>query len=395
LPRGWFRQFAVFLLPLPSERERKQMDGEDAESRQFKVLVKNTFLDVEVPKAPDLARARTAPPPSRPSHEPLPFFSDDRTHDDSDEDHLDSLPEVSPPLELGRDTTYDDWQKAEYWTEEQWENKELWDWGADIPHPPTDLGLPQVHGGMMYPAVQMVPVMVPVVSHIGGDVGATMPGAAGSKQSESGGAQWPPPPPVAHAPTTVTSGSSTLDAKPPATGPRSSGGEPVPASNETSRGGPPALPQPQTLTRAFSVTSGFYRVYWTVDARKLRANDKQAVSPPFQLSFGDHFPNVAFKMMIYPKIVNDSKGGASFKKARGRGFVQLKCEAELFDVAAPVNFRIAIGSKETLQEPRGPVCHNFSASAVCGLRKEEEEWDFAAVVDQESMTFVVCLEIVK
>jgi len=32
--------------------------------------------------------------------------------------------------------------------------------------------------------------------------------------------------------------------------------------------------------------------------------------------------------------------------------------------------------------------------AVCGLDKHEEEWDFQTVVDPETMTFVVCLEIV-
>jgi len=157
---------------------------------------------------------------------------------------------------------------------------------------------------------------------------------------------------------------------------------------------PPPAPQPQTLTRAFSVNSGFCRVHWTVDARKLRGNDKQAVSPPFELSFGPHFPQITFKMMIYPKATNDSKGGASFKKARGRGYVQLKCEAELSEAIANVSFRISIGSGENVQAPRGPVLHNFSSSAVCGLPKEQEEWDFAAVIDQDSMTFVVCLEIV-
>lgn len=159
-----------------------------------------------------------------------------------------------------------------------------------------------------------------------------------------------------------------------------------------SSAGPP--PQPQTLTRHYSTNSGYFRVHWTVDARKLRGNDKQAVSPPFELSFGNQFPNVTFKLMLYPKVVNDAKGGASFKKARGRGYVQLKCEAELSEAIANVSFRVSIGSGVSMQEPRGPVSHNFSSSAVCGLPKEQEEWDFSNVVDQESMTFVVCLEIV-
>mmetsp|Transcript_75539 Transcript_75539/g.245634 ORF Transcript_75539/g.245634 Transcript_75539/m.245634 type:complete len:471 (+) Transcript_75539:70-1482(+) len=154
-------------------------------------------------------------------------------------------------------------------------------------------------------------------------------------------------------------------------------------------------PQPQTLTRHQSPT-GYFRVIWTVDARKLRGNDKGAVSPPFELSFGDQFPNVTFKMMLYPKVVNDAKGGSSFKRAHGRGYVQLKCEEGLPPLIANVNYRISIGSgnNSNMTEPRGPVPHNFSSNAVCGLPKEQEEWDFSSVVDQNSQTFVVCLEIV-
>jgi len=147
-------------------------------------------------------------------------------------------------------------------------------------------------------------------------------------------------------------------------------------------------PQPQTLSRSQSQGSGRSWIHWTVDARKLRGNDKQAVSPPFDL--GGHFSQVTFKMMLYPTAINDGKGGASFKKARGRGYVQLKCEAELLEAAANVSFRIHVGK----QPPRGPVQHNFLHSAVCGLPKEIEEWDFGAAVDNESMTFVVCLEII-
>jgi len=151
--------------------------------------------------------------------------------------------------------------------------------------------------------------------------------------------------------------------------------------------------QPQTLTGAFCVNTGCFRALWWVDARKLRGNDKQAVSPHFEMSLGDSLPSAAFKMMIYPKIMNDQKGGASFKKAKGRGLVQIKCEAELSEAIATFSFQISIGVGENKQASRGPKIHNFSASAVCGLEKDEEEWDFQTVVDPESMTFVVCLEI--
>lgn len=166
---------------------------------------------------------------------------------------------------------------------------------------------------------------------------------------------------------------------------------------------PAPPPQPQTLTQ-FQSQDGFCRVFWTVDARKLRGNDKGAVSPPFEFSFGEQAPHVTFKLLLYPKVVNDAKGGSSFKRAHGRGCVQLKCEEGLPTEIAGVSYRIAIGSSSTSatqeprgpawQEPRGPGTHNFCSNAVCGLSKEQEEWDFSSVVDADSQTFVVCLEMV-
>jgi hypothetical protein len=131
-----------------------------------------------------------------------------------------------------------------------------------------------------------------------------------------------------------------------------------------------------------------------VDARKLKGNDKQAVSPAFELSFGPEFPNVTFKMMIYPKVSSDAKGGASFKKGKGKGYVQLKCEAELSEAVAQVAVRIGCGADALTQPMRGPIRHNFSHSAVCGLPKDQEEWDFNTVVNPDSQTFLVLLEIV-
>lgn len=155
-------------------------------------------------------------------------------------------------------------------------------------------------------------------------------------------------------------------------------------------------PQPQTLTRAISVTTEAQRVLWTVDARKLTGNDKQAVSPPFELCFGQQGEGkgATFKMMLYPKLSNDSKGSSTFKRCNGRGFVLLKCEAEFTTEIVPVSFRIAIGMGDRRQPARGPATHDFSKSAVCGLPPSEEEWCFNDVVDFESMTFVICLEIV-
>jgi len=160
-------------------------------------------------------------------------------------------------------------------------------------------------------------------------------------------------------------------------------------------GSPAVAPQPQTL--AFSMDSGNYRTYWIVDARKLKANDKVAVSPAFEITCGSGTP-ITLKLMMYPKAVSKGKGCASFKNAKGRGFVQLKCESDVRNfMSGPLTFRLGIssGSAEgaTQEAPRGPVTHDFADGVVCGLPKEEGEWDFSRVVDQASQTLAVFLEI--
>jgi len=177
----------------------------------------------------------------------------------------------------------------------------------------------------------------------------------------------------------------------------SSSGGMMSDSCATRSGAPPPPPQPQTLNREKSVRSQCERFCWTVDARKLKGADKVAVSPPFDMQFGDH--TATFKMMIYPTVTNDGKGGASFKKAKGKGSIQVKCEAELADyLNGTVTYRLCIGSTSAAgdrkSEPhRGPVKHNFSTSGVSSLQKDMEEWDFMKVIDEASQTFVVCLEV--
>merc|ERR1719401_3025070 len=74
------------------------------------------------------------------------------------------------------------------------------------------------------------------------------------------------------------------------------------------------------LARAVSVATQIYRVRWTVDARKLKSKDTEAVSPPFCI---DETGDIEFKMLLRPRVTAETKGGASFKKARGRGVVEL------------------------------------------------------------------------
>lgn len=166
---------------------------------------------------------------------------------------------------------------------------------------------------------------------------------------------------------------------------------------------PPERFQPQTLSQWRNRTTGSTVIYWTVDAKKLRSNDRLTVSPLFKLSDGHvNAPPLPFKMTVTPKVVSDGKGGASFRMAKGRGAIQLKCEAPRDDEdmeSYPIRFCLSAWSgreEHPRQLPaRGPVECNFARSGICGLPKEQEYdiWDFNDVVDEASQTFVICLEV--
>uniref|UniRef100_A0A7S1EY76 Uncharacterized protein n=1 Tax=Noctiluca scintillans TaxID=2966 RepID=A0A7S1EY76_NOCSC len=159
---------------------------------------------------------------------------------------------------------------------------------------------------------------------------------------------------------------------------------------------PPLVKERSRVTQPVVLTSGCGEngcIYfsWPNDARKLDSMDKQAVSPEFEI----HYPGLGpkqFKMVIYPRVVNDQRRGAGFKKAKGRGRVELKCMEESVPASLPdVAFRIGVGSGDKVQPFRGPVRHNFYERAF-GCLPNDDEWNFGASVD-ETGTFTVVLEI--
>merc|ERR1712032_843247 len=107
---------------------------------------------------------------------------------------------------------------------------------------------------------------------------------------------------------------------------------------------------------------------------------------------------MTFKMIIYPTKRSATKGGASFKAAKGKGCVQLKCEGDLESCFHCVtNFQISVGSgrgeRALYHPPRGPLRHDFRLCSTCAFPNGQYEWDFSGVVDVASETFVVCLEV--
>jgi len=128
---------------------------------------------------------------------------------------------------------------------------------------------------------------------------------------------------------------------------------------------------------------------WTVDAKKLRSTDRVVVSPPFVLPLGGQL--LPFRMMLVPAVVCKRRGGHCFKRAQGRGSVQLKCEASDLpqDASTKIQYALRVGWGRL----RGPNEHDFQQAMVCGLPRDQEDWNFAEAEDAASRTFTVHLEV--
>jgi len=151
----------------------------------------------------------------------------------------------------------------------------------------------------------------------------------------------------------------------------------------------------QSLSQWLNLFTGSTFINWTVDARKLKGTDRLVVSPVFKIMEG-HLKAHEFKMTVYPQAVSEGKGGASFKKAGGKGIIQLKCEGEGQQIN-PISFKLSAGSgrpeNPLLEAARGPVTCDFTQKGICGLSVADEVWNFPAVVDTRTQTFVITLEV--
>jgi len=140
---------------------------------------------------------------------------------------------------------------------------------------------------------------------------------------------------------------------------------------------------PPVLERTFSPRSGRYCVHWNLSSRELSSDGSRLMSHPFTLSFGDELPDVSFKIMLY------AARARSFKKSRGQGYFELRCESSVPSGKVNLAFRISIEG----QAPRGPVENDFASMAACGLPKGQEVWNLSNAVDPQTKTCRVCLEV--
>jgi len=153
-------------------------------------------------------------------------------------------------------------------------------------------------------------------------------------------------------------------------------------------------PRPKPLSWTQCRDACCFNVRWTLDARKVRGNDKQAVSPPLELPLAPGGRRVKLRLMIYPKVA-DLQIVQNFRSSRSRGFIQVKCEPDRACPTVPVRFALAVGSGCRAQGAKGPVDHDFAKNNICGLPRHQDDWDFFSATDPSSMTVSVILELTR
>jgi len=112
-------------------------------------------------------------------------------------------------------------------------------------------------------------------------------------------------------------------------------------------------------------------------AAKFRGTDTNIVSSKFGIAInGDTIP---FLVQITATKVSDEKGGHTFRKANGRGTLQVtsKVRPERLAGGEPLSLTFIVGSLPQ----RGPVQHNFAASTTFSL---PGELDFLGAQDANS-----------
>lgn len=356
------------------------------------IVVKNTFIDLDdAPRRPILARYASMP---------AKFTQDDEDDEEDAPPQQVEVPapvpgaEEAPPMpELYRVVTYD-----------AWERQPEWSWGQSDPSEARGVPAPQVPQpgpgpgpagpGPAGPGGYQVPVMpagpanfpmpIPGSAMVMLPVGSMMVPLPEDMAPVSTFDRWPAgiPAPPTEAPTVEPIPEKVAT--------------PVPDKEPVLLPPAPArIPKPRApvLQRAFSVNSAIFRIHWTVDAKVLKSSDREKVSPPFEVSMGGK--EIQFKMCLRPTVTSESRGGASFRKAKGKGTVDLRCLNEIDPAnSCYMTFRVAVGKGSDAYRVSSTVRHDFSEKAICPLPDTEDEWDFKTVTDEDSQTFVVVLEVV-
>jgi len=135
------------------------------------------------------------------------------------------------------------------------------------------------------------------------------------------------------------------------------------------------------------------RITWTVDAMKWQSSEKHVVSPSFELTFMPSLEQKKFKMMItFPQKEKKNKKTGPDQKSKKKekhpieGILELKCQDDVEDGLGRMEFIAEIGGGLE----RCQITHDFAVRAVWTNQKK---WSFQQVLNEESMTFDVCLNV--
>jgi len=131
-----------------------------------------------------------------------------------------------------------------------------------------------------------------------------------------------------------------------------------------------------------------FRFTFTFHQSKLVSRERMVVSDSFGIPL--KLIHVPFRILLTATYVHHKRHGQSFKTARGRGKLQLKCEdGNPSDDMPPLSFSFQVGSD---CRKRGPVIHNFAHNPIGGLLQGEDEWDFASAAEPETGSVHISLE---
>lgn len=134
-------------------------------------------------------------------------------------------------------------------------------------------------------------------------------------------------------------------------------------------------------------------IHWNVDGRKLESQDKQILSPEFELQLPGVPETTPFRLMILAKETR-GKGCRGFLKAKGRGRLFIKCGcSSVPESAAAVAFRVTVGAGTDAEKSKVLRPHQFADHSCCPLQEDKEDWGLLPAVSCESKHFEVLIEV--
>eukprot|EP00435_Cladocopium_sp_Y103_P042868 s429_g11.t5 len=145
----------------------------------------------------------------------------------------------------------------------------------------------------------------------------------------------------------------------------------------------------ETVPLVATSKGGKELIRWRVDGRKLETQEKQILSPEFELKLPGLGTSAAFRLMILAKETR-GKGGRGFLKAKGAGRLFIKCaDSSLPEGVAPMAFRVMVGPGRERDLP----LHQFSQHSCCPLQENKASWDLLSMLDATSKRLEVSVQV--